>query len=94
MPTYHFHLRTKDGTVLDPDGTELPNQALALGHARMVAAELMQYREPRTRYWRLDVYDGDGRRCFDLVFATADPSIRHLTPELRRLVPPAMWLEL
>jgi hypothetical protein len=58
MPTYHFHLRTKEGTVLDPDGTELPNDALAHGHAGMVAGELMQGREPRTRYWRLDVYDG------------------------------------
>jgi hypothetical protein len=84
MPTYFFNLTTRDGKIHDPQGTDLPNDAAALEHARIVANELLRNREPERRHWRLDVYDGDRGVCFNLRFATVDPSIDHLTPELRR----------
>ena len=62
------------------------NVGLELLHARLVACELMQYRQPRTHSWRLDVCDSEGRQCLDMLFASVDDSIHHLTPELRRSV--------
>jgi hypothetical protein len=43
----------------------------------------MVNREPRTRAWRLDVRDSSQRPCADLLFATVDDSMSHLTPQLR-----------
>jgi hypothetical protein len=86
MATYYFHLKTPAGTIRDPDGTDLPDELSAREHARLVACELMQHRQQRTRSWRIDVCDGEGWRCVDLLFASVDDSLRHLTPELRSSV--------
>jgi hypothetical protein len=86
MPTYFFDLKTSEGTIRDPNGTDLPDEPSARQHARLVVGELMQHRQPWTRAWRLDVCDHEGRPCFDLLFAAADDSIDHLTPELRSSV--------
>jgi hypothetical protein len=86
MPTYHFHLVTLDGRVLDLRGTQLPDEASAREHARQVACELMRHREPRTRSWRVEVTDSARRPCFELLFASVDSTIDHLTPELRESV--------
>jgi hypothetical protein len=83
MPTYFFNLKTEEGTICDPEGTDLPGELSAREHARLVACELMRHRPPRTRCWRVDVCDSEGRPCVDLLFASVDDSIRHLTPELR-----------
>jgi hypothetical protein len=61
----------------------LPNERAAWEHARLVACEFMQHRQPWTRSWRIDVCDGEGRRCLDLLFASVDESIGGLPPELR-----------
>jgi uncharacterized protein DUF6894 len=82
MPRYFFDL-AQSGVVRDPEGTDFPNEQVAQAHAETVARELMQHRQETTRYWRLDVRDEDGRRCFELLFVSVDDSIEHLTPELR-----------
>jgi hypothetical protein len=86
MPTYHFHLVTLDSRVLDFNGTELPDEASAREHAQQVACELMRHREPQTRSWRVKVTDSARRPCFELLFASVDSTIDHLTPELRATV--------
>jgi hypothetical protein len=86
MPTYHFHLATLDGKVCDMEGMELPDEATAREHARQVACELMRHREPRTRAWRVEVTDGPRQACFELLFASVDSTIDHLTPQLRASV--------
>ena len=87
MPTYCFHLKAgSDGTIIDTDGTNLLDYRSAREHAETVARELMAHREPRTRSWRLDVRDNDGLPCFDLLFASIDETLSHLTPELRSSV--------
>ena len=86
MRIYHFHLVTLYGRVLDLKGTELPDEASAREHARQVACELMRHREPKTRSWRIEVTDSARRPCFELLFATVDSTIDHLTPELRASV--------
>jgi hypothetical protein len=86
MPTYFFNLKTPAGTIRDPDGTDLPDELSAREHARLVACELMQHRQLRTRSWRIDLCDSEGRLCLDLLFASVDDSMGHLTPELRRSV--------
>jgi hypothetical protein len=85
MPRYFFNLRTKDGCVRDREGTFLADEASARAHASAVARELMQHRQARTRYWRLDVCDEE-KPCFDLLFARIDDSMSHLDPELRRSI--------
>ena len=83
MPTYFFNLKTEEGTVRDPEGTDLPGESWAREHARLVARELMQHRPLRTRCWRINVCDSEERTSADLLFASVDDSIRHLAPELR-----------
>ena len=86
MPTYHFHLAMLEGRVLDVKGTELADESAAREHARQVACELMRHRERQTRAWRVEVTDSTQRPCFDLLFASVDNTIDHLTPELRKNV--------
>jgi hypothetical protein len=37
MPTYWFNLKTRDGTIIDSEGTDLPNDASAYAYAEAVA---------------------------------------------------------
>jgi hypothetical protein len=83
MPTYFFNLKNLDGTIYDPEGMDLPDESAVREHARVVACELMQHRQPKTRSWRLDVRDREGRPCFELLFAAVDESIGYLRPDLR-----------
>jgi hypothetical protein len=86
MPIYFFNLKTTNGDVRDPEGMELADESAAWVLARQVARELMKRREPRTRSWRIDVRDSEGRQCFELLFASVDDSIMALGPELRGLI--------
>jgi hypothetical protein len=83
MPLYYFNLKTGGDTIRDPDGTDLPDEPAAKEHARHIACELMRQRQQRTRSWRIEVCDGEGRRCLNLLFASVDDSIGHLSPEAR-----------
>jgi hypothetical protein len=81
MPIFFFNLKTAVATIRDPDGMDLRDELSAREHARTVACELMRNREPLTRSWRLDVRDGAGRQCFDLLFATVDEAPRRARAE-------------
>jgi hypothetical protein len=81
MPIFFFNLKTAEATIRDPDGMDLRDESSAREHARIVACELMRHREPITRSWRLDVRDGAGRQCFDLLFATVDQAPRRARAE-------------
>jgi|SRR5215467_13740169 len=83
MPRYYFNLKKREGTLLDPDGTDLPDEAAARKHALQVMRELMHNAHVRTRAWRLAVMDQDRNPCFELLFASHDGSMAHFTPELR-----------
>jgi hypothetical protein len=86
MPRYYFDLKNSDGTLLDPDGTELLDEAAAREHARHVMLELMRNASVRTRMWRLTISDQGRMSCFECLFASHDDSIAHLRPELRSSV--------
>jgi hypothetical protein len=86
MPAYYFHLNGQHGRFLDPDGIELHDHAHAREYARQVALELMQGRETRTRSWRLKVLDASKTPIFELLFATVDPLLARLPPNLRMSV--------
>ena len=83
MPRYHFHLHDGHGVRSDLDGTLLPDAEAARDHGAMVAHELMRNREPRTRYWKLDVCDAAGGLIVELDFASLDHTLDHLPPALR-----------
>jgi hypothetical protein len=86
MPVYYFNLKDVQGIHIDPEGTELPDDAEALEHARQVAQELMQRREARTRAWRLQACDAERNVLFELLFATVDHPMQELHPVLRQTV--------
>jgi hypothetical protein len=86
MPSYYFNLKKREGTLLDADGTNLPDEAAARKHALHVMGELMRHANVRTRGWRLAVIDENRRTCFELLFASHDDSMAHLTPEWRTSV--------
>ena len=86
MPTYYFNLKGHHGRYLDPNGTELPDDAGAKEHARQVALELMHGRETKTRSWRLEVCDALRTPIFELLFATVDPKLAQLRPPWRTTV--------
>jgi hypothetical protein len=86
MPRYYFNVKRRDGTLLDPDGTDLRDEAAAREHAHQVMSELMRNANVRTRAWQLAVMDQNRRSCFELLFASYDDSMAHLTPELRSSV--------
>ena len=86
MPRYYFTLKRREGTLLDPDGMDLPNEAAAREHALHVMSELMRNANVRTRAWRLTVIDENRGACFEFLFASYDDSMAHLTPELRTSV--------
>jgi hypothetical protein len=45
-----------------------------------------ELRELRTRHWQLDVYEGDGKKVFEIPFVAIDPTLDHLTTAQRSLV--------
>ena len=46
----------------------------------------MSGREAQTRSWRLDVYEDNNERIFEIPFVSIDRSLDHLVPELRTIV--------
>jgi hypothetical protein len=86
MPNYTFELRDGSGGIDDETGVALADGVHALHYAQDVVHELMRSREAQTRTWRLDVYDEAGERVIELPFATIDPTLDHLRPELRAMV--------
>lgn len=64
MPTYYFHLLDND-SVVDVDGTELPNLEAAREHAAVVVRELMFKRSGMLNrswpQWTMSVRDSDGQ---------------------------------
>jgi len=83
MPRYYFSLKNSEGTLLDQEGTVLPDQEAARAHARQVMLELMRNAGKRTRTWRLVVSDHNLLPCFECLFASHDESMAHLPSELR-----------
>lgn len=86
MPTYYFNLKDAQGIHVDPEGTDLSDEAEAMEYARGVAQELMQSRESSTRAWRLQVCDADRNVVLELLFATVDHTVQQLSPILRQTV--------
>jgi hypothetical protein len=86
MPNYTFELRDGSGGIDDENGISLADGRDALRYARGVVQELMRSREAQTRTWRLDVYDEGGERVIELPFASLDPTLDHLRPEVRAMV--------
>ena len=88
MPTYTFKLRDGRGGLEDATGVALPNRDAALRYGHDVVHELMRSRELETRPWCLEVYEGDGNDSpiGEIPFASVDPSLDHLAPNLRTMV--------
>lgn len=98
MPLYTFELREGSAPLSDDAGVDLSDRERALGYAMEVARELMQGREDQTRSWRLDVYENNCERVFELPFAAIDHTLDHLAPQFRSTVEDAcnsrrLWQE-
>jgi hypothetical protein len=73
MPKFFFHLRDGADLLLDPDGTEIPEEALAgaaLSQARDCIAGDVHHGRIRLDC-RIDVHAEDGRLVHSLPFVDA-----------------------
>jgi hypothetical protein len=86
MPLFHFDLHDGHGIHMDPDGMLFADAAEARSHGTQVACELMRNREPRTRYWTLDVCDAGRERLFEIEFVSLDRTVHDLPPKMRESV--------
>lgn len=85
MRRYSFKLRHDQGLIEDESGIWLGDRGQAIKHAETVAHELMRCHEERTRSWCLDMYE-DGERVEEILFATIDPTLAHLSSQSRASV--------
>src|SRR5215472_8308926 len=85
MPRYTFKLRDDDNGVED-DFVILPNAEIAHSYACDVVRELMDHRERSTRHWRLDVYQDNSEKVFEIPFSALDHTLDHLRPDYRAAV--------
>ena len=83
MPLYKFQLRDGSLGIEDETGVTLADSERALEYGHQVVRELMSCRERETRTWRLEIFDRDGDRLFQIPFASIDETLNHLTPDLR-----------
>ena len=79
MPTYTFKVLDGCGDVEDETGISFQHRDRAIRYARDVVHELMRNRELETRE------NGDGPIC-TIPFASIDPTLDHLIPNLRTMV--------
>jgi hypothetical protein len=91
MMRHFFDLLAQEGWMIDDEGMYLPDGSAALEHARLVAHELMRGAERSRRYWRLRIHDEDGTSFGELLFASVDPTLDHLTSELRGVIEVVSW---
>jgi hypothetical protein len=78
MPLYYFILKSDRDNYADEQGEELADLGAARRYAETVARELMQGREPETRFWRVEVCDDYAEPLFEVLFAEVDRTIDHL----------------
>jgi hypothetical protein len=95
MPKYFFHLRDSIDEVLDPDGVEMPAEAVA-GVALLQARDCMAADVKSGRldlHYRIDVHDEAGEIVYSLPFEKAlvvvPPRQSGLTPVQRSREPSA-----
>ena len=86
MPLYTFELRDGSCGIADTAGVRFADRDQALGYAYEVIREMMNGRERETRTWRLDVYEDDDRRVFEIPFARMDETLDHLSAGWRNLI--------
>lgn len=86
MHNYRFYLHDGSGGLEDSRGVALAGRRQALAYAEDVVGELMRGREVETRGWCLDVYEDEDEKVFEILFASIDHTLGHLSPELRAMV--------
>jgi hypothetical protein len=86
MTLYYFNVNDGRRVLVDPDGTELPDDEAAREHATQVARELMRNARPHVRNWRVQVRNSDWEVRADLLFASVDDRLDILSRELRQSV--------
>ncbi|MBV9346701.1 MAG: hypothetical protein JOZ70_05695 [Pseudolabrys sp.] len=86
MKRYFFHLKKGHETIIDPRGETFASKQDAYDHGVAVIQELMRYRELASRSWQLEICDED--RCVQcrLLFASYDPALEKVPPQVRRTV--------
>lgn len=86
MPLYTFELRDGSCGIADTAGVRFADRDQALGYAYEVIREMMNGRERETRTWRLDVYEDNDQRVFEIPFARMDETLDHLSAGWRNLI--------
>ncbi len=83
MPLFYFTLNNGRQTIVDLDGTDLPDETAARSHADTVARDLMRNDRARTLSWRLEVSDEQRRRCFEVLLASVSEELECFPKSVR-----------
>ena len=83
MSRYYFAVKNRNQIVLDPCGEDFESIDTARAFAELLARELMRNREGKTRSWRIEVSNAEHEKCFEVLFALVDDSIRHFRADVR-----------
>ncbi len=86
MADFFFKIQNGAGGVAAQDSVDLPDVTAAKSYATEVARELMKGDELNKRSWRLDVLDEGSDLVVELPFSRVDPTLDHLSPDLRALI--------
>ena len=86
MPRFHFHVH--DGcSVLDPEGTELPDPQAARLEAIRIAGDILKHDAHRIALgedWRIEVTDHTGLILFQMTFLVVESPMMRQAAALER----------
>lgn len=83
MPRYYFNLRDGGRGYVDRRGVALRDEEAAIDYAGHVASDLAKNCRDRTRRWRIDVVDAQGRQVFAARLVAYDTTLAGLPPVVK-----------
>lgn len=83
MALFYFNLNTGRQTIVDAEGTDLPDETAARSHAQTVARDIVRNDRSRTFSWRVEVFDEQRRSCFEVLLVSASEELKYLPNALR-----------
>ena len=84
MGQYFYNLADGHGGFYDEVGIDLPDDRVAVAHARLVAAELLKNRKKKSGHWRIEVQNAERKRIFETALIKQHEDFERLSPDVQR----------